>query len=99
MITYTYKAKKANAETVTGQINAQSEDEAVELIHQLGLLPISLNALTQKGEPTLTVNRQQKLPSKEIYVFTRQLANLVKSGVTVLRAINIMTEQTDNRTL
>jgi len=98
MITYTYKAKRANAETVTGQISAQSQDEAVELINQLGLLPITVDPLAGKDEP-VHLSKHRKIPSKETYIFTRQLANLVKSGVTILRAINIMAEQTDNRVL
>jgi len=98
MTTFIYKAKKANAETVTGQINAQSQDEAVELINQLGLLPITINPVVGKNEP-VHFNKHRKLPSKEIYVFTRQLANLVKSGVSVLRSINILKEQSENRFL
>jgi len=40
MTTYTYKAKKGTTETVTGQIKAQNQDEAIDLINQLGLLPV-----------------------------------------------------------
>ena len=39
---YVYTAKKDTAETVTGQISARSQDEAIEIISDLGLLPVSV---------------------------------------------------------
>ena len=51
MTTFTYTAKKTNAETVTGTINAQSEDEAVDLISQLGYLPVRVQVKDGKAVP------------------------------------------------
>ena len=42
MITYTYKAKRKSSETVAGEIVATTQEEALELIEQLGLLPVSI---------------------------------------------------------
>ena len=47
MAIYTYKAKKSTAETVTGQITADTQDDALELINQLGLLPVSIQVQSQ----------------------------------------------------
>ena len=88
MPTFVYRAKKSSAETVSGQITAQNKDEAVDLISQLGFLPISVEPQILKA--VLPV----RIKSKEIYIFSRQLANLLKSGVTILRALKIIEEQT-----
>jgi len=37
-----------------------------------------------------------KIKGKELYLFTKQLANLVKSGVTLLKALEVLSEQTKN---
>lgn len=88
MPTFVYRAKKNSAETVSGQITAQNKDEAVDLISQLGFLPISVEPQTTKAiQPC-------RIKSKEIYIFSRQLANLLKSGVSILRALKIIEEQT-----
>jgi len=95
MGTYIYKAKKGTTETVTGQITARNEDEAVDLIHQLGFLPISI---TPQSFDKIIVNSQnlRKIKKKEIYFFNRQLSNLLKSGVSLLKALTIVEEQTPN---
>ncbi len=90
MPTYIYRAKKSSTETVSGQITAQNKDEAVDLISQLGFLPISVEPQAVKPiQPC-------QIKSKEIYIFSRQLANLLKSGVSILRALKIIEEQTQS---
>ena len=96
MTTFVYKAKKSNAETVSGQITAQSQEEAIELINQLGFLPISVQPQTDEG-PAVDLAQPRKVKSKTIYLFSRQLANLLKSGVSILRALAIIEEQTQDR--
>ena len=93
MTTFIYKAKKSTAETVAGQITAQSHEEAVELINQLGLLPISVEPQINSGT-ALDLSRPRKVKSRTLYIFSRQLANLLKSGVSILRALGVIEEQT-----
>lgn len=92
---YSYKAKRQNAETVMGTLNAQSEEDAIELIHQLGFIPMSV--ALQREAADKTAWKRKHVALREIYFFTRQLANLLKSGVTLMRALAIMEEQTQNR--
>ena len=42
MPSYIYKAKKDAVNSITGQISAQNEEDALEIIHQLGLIPVSI---------------------------------------------------------
>ena len=95
MTTYVYKAKKKSAETVTGQISAQNQDEAVDLITQLGMLPVSIEEeLPGKArDEALSV---KKIKSKELYLFSRQLGNLLKAGVSLPKALTIIEQQTEN---
>lgn len=93
MTTYVYKAKKNTAETVSGQIKAKTEDEAIDLINQLGLLPISI----EQQQMEIDLGTPRKIRSKELYLFSRQLSNLLKSGVSLLRALAIIEEQTSNK--
>jgi len=95
MTTYAYKAKKGTAETVVGQITAETEDEAIDLISQLGLLPVSLQAEDADGS-VVDIGRPKKVGIKELYVFSQQLANLLKSGVTLLKSLTIIEQQTQH---
>jgi len=97
MTTYIYKAKKSTAETVTGKISAHSQDEAIDLINQLGFSPVSVVEESEReGAKSIDVGKPRKIKIKELHVFSRQLANLLKSGVSLLRALGIIEEQTQN---
>ncbi len=96
MATFIYKAKKSTAETVTGVITADTQDEAIDLINQLGLLPVAVQPQV-KDEAEYGDARPQKISGKDLFLFSRQLASLLKSGVTILRALGILETQTQNK--
>lgn len=89
---FIYKAKKNNAENVSGEITARDTDEAVELISSQGLLPVSVE---EKGDGTLLAEKKgQHISRRDIYVFTRQLVSLLKSGIPLLQALDVLSRQT-----
>jgi type II secretory pathway component PulF len=93
MPSYIYKAKKDSINAITGQISAQNQEDALEIIHQLGLIPVSIEESNAEG--VLLSNIQEvKIKTKELYLFSKQLANLLKSGVTLLKALEVLSEQT-----
>ncbi len=93
MPSYIYKAKKDAVNAITGQINAQNEEDALEIIHQLGLIPVSIEESNAEGVLFSDI-REVKIKDKELYLFSKQLANLLKSGVTLLKALEVLSEQT-----
>ncbi len=92
---FEYKAKKKNAETVAGEIFAETKEEAIERVHQMELTPIFLN---EKGSshsnphPTSVV-LNRGLSRRKVYFFTRQLTSLLKGGVPILRSLEIIASQ------
>lgn len=95
MAVYLYKAKKGSEETVVGKINAQSQEEAVDLIHDLGFLPVTVE-LDSNEKKDIESSKSRNVRTSEIYLFSRQFANLLKSGVSVLRALTILEQQTQS---
>src|SRR5258708_7920274 len=92
MPSYLYKAKKSSAETVTGRLEAQNHDEALDTINQMGLVAVSLEEVSQGI--LVSEIRPRRINSKEIYQFTKQLGGLVKSGVSLLKALEVISRQT-----
>jgi len=94
---YQYKAKMKNAETVLGRVDAQTREEAVEQINEMGLTPVLVE---EGGAGSQMVSgelrRPQKVLSKEVYTFSRQLANLIKSGIPILRTLELISSQIKN---
>jgi len=102
---FVYKAKKGPDEIVEGEVVAETQDQAVRKLDQLELIPLSLEekggapakpkaAKSKEQEPV--VKRSGKISTKDIDGFTWQLASLVKASVPILRALTLITEQTEN---
>ena len=88
-----YRAKKNASETVVGKIEAQNQEEAVELINRLGLLPV----VVQEGNLSTVVKAKtiatRHVKAKEIIIFSGQLAYLIKAGIPILRALDVLNGQ------
>ncbi|MFH0731471.1 MAG: type II secretion system F family protein [Candidatus Omnitrophota bacterium] len=104
---YKYKAKKGPQDVREDRIHAQSEAEAIDKISRMGYLPVSIEEITAEEIIAPVYHNAYrkpvsfKLPSgrirnREITIFSRQLASLLKSGVPILDGLNIISEQTDN---
>ena len=98
---YHYKAKKG-LEAAEGSIEAVSEKAAVEKLSADGFLPVRVELQRSAFEPKpapVSVDKtagRGRIKSQEITVFSRQLASLLKSGVPILKAIDIICEQAEN---
>jgi len=96
MPVFVYKAKRENAETISGDIIARNSDEAVELLTQRQLIPISVEERSSVGGGLLKDLKTSTVRLKEMNLFTKQLVGLLKSGVTLLQALEILGRQTKN---
>ncbi len=102
MAKFHYKAKKGPQEVIEGLIEAESEELAVAKITQLGLFPIEVRAEKppiKKISGGFSFTLFRKVSSSDLSLFTRQLADLLNSGVTLLRALEIILNQTKNHHL
>ncbi|MCH7504042.1 type II secretion system F family protein [PVC group bacterium] len=102
MVTFHYRAKKDTQNVIDGQIEADNEQDAVEKINALGLLPIKLEKKEEnKTQPPKEISKIKpgRIKHRQITLFSRQMASLLKSGVPILRALSIIAEQADKASL
>jgi len=92
MPTFLYKAKKQNAETVFGQVTAETRDEAVEKINRLGLVAITIEDASQSCRKK-GILRSGRVASRDVFLFSRQIVSLLKAGVSILRALELIAAQ------
>lgn len=86
MPSFQYQAKQKDAQTVSGQIIAADKEDAVEKIHQLGLIPVKVEEMRFHGGG-------RRIKPKVLYNFSRQMTNLLKGGVSILHALELMAGQ------
>ncbi len=90
MPVFIYKAKQDNAQTVSGEVMARDAEEAIDLVTQLGLLPVSVE---EKGVSSAGTLYSHRIKPRLVYAFTRQLVSLLKSGVPLLHALEVLERQ------
>ena len=97
---YAYKVRDREGKMAAGSMEAESEAAVVTRLRQLGYAPISIE--TEKGAGLKT---EVKMPGtgrvklKDLAVFSRQFATMINSGLSLLRSLTILGEQTSNRRL
>ena len=97
---YAYKVRDREGKMAAGSMEAESEEAVVGRLRQLGYAPISIEP--EKGAGLKT---EVKLPGtgrvklKDLAVFSRQFATMINSGLSLLRSLTILGEQTSNRRL
>ena len=93
---FDYTAFDANNRQQKGQIEADSDLGARQLLRDKKLLPISLEAVQKK---TAKRKANRTVPSKDIALFTQQFAALVQSNIPLEEALRVASEQTRNKNL
>lgn len=96
MPTYRYKAKRGPDKTVEGEIVADSPPAAVARLDAMGVSPVWVRESRGSDGTEGRSPRPRRVASRDVTVFTYQLASLVKAGVPILRALSTVAEQTES---
>ncbi|WP_104200501.1 type II secretion system F family protein [Cryobacterium sp. Y29] len=96
---FAYKGRTAVGKIVTGRLDAASENAAMQRLRGMGLAPISV-AEVNVGTG---LKREVRIPGfskgiglKDLAVMSRQMATMTSAGLSLLRTLNILSEQTEN---
>jgi type IV pilus assembly protein PilC len=99
--TYAYKVRDRSGKMVEGQLEADNAQLVVSKLRSMGYVPIEIE---QQGAKTLS--KEIKIPGfsdrvklKDVAVFSRQFATMINAGLSLLRALHILAEQTENKAL
>jgi len=98
MTVFIYRAKKGPTQIVEGTVEAESKASALTKLSHQGYFPISICKEGQgKGAVSSAINFFKRVRLHDISVFTRQLSDLLDSGLTLYKALNVVYRQTENR--
>lgn len=100
MESFSYKAVNSAGKDVKGSVEAESRDEAVRKIKDQGLVPVSIGKQgTLDKDINVPIFKGKKIPARDMSVFCRQFASILKAGVSVINALEMLAEQTENKKL
>ncbi len=96
--TFEYRARDRKGGVHAGSMEGQSSAAVAVALRDKGFVPLKI-----EEKRTSALDREISLPgfkkkvkSKEISIISRQLATMVNSGLTLIRALNILEQQTEN---
>jgi type IV pilus assembly protein PilC len=99
--TFAYKVRDKSGKLVEGQLEAENAQLVVSKLRSMGYVPIEIE---QQGANNL--GRDLKIPFfsdriklKDVSVFSRQFATMINSGLSMLRSLYILAEQTESKPL
>ena len=100
---FTYKAKKDDGSLVTGTLQADNARSALDSLGRMGVFPLEIESRSEDKPGTARRTTIKQTPGRvragDIAIFTRQLADLMKAGVPLNRALHTLATQTTNLTL
>ena len=92
---YNYRAKeKETGKAVKGNIQADSERLAGQLLVEQGLIPESI---VEEGTTNPFTKFNNRITTKDHIMFTRQLATLIGAGLPLSASLRTVVEQTENK--
>lgn len=97
MANYGYVAMDGNGKEKKGSVEADSKDKALSIIKAEGLVPITV---TEQGALSKDINLSigsKKVKSRDLSVFCRQFVSIITAGVTIIDALGMLSEQTENK--
>jgi type IV pilus assembly protein PilC len=97
MATFVFKAMDLSGVPARGEVEAFSKQDVAEQLKERGLIVVDIAHKYRSRELNLELFARVK--PKELAVASRQLATMVTSGMSILRALYVLETQTDSKML
>jgi type IV pilus assembly protein PilC len=99
-LAYAYTGRDATGKLVKGKLEGTSESAVVARMRTMGLSPVAIaeDAGGTGLSRDLTIpGMQKKVGLKDLAVASRQMATMIAAGLSLLRTLTIISEQTENK--
>jgi general secretion pathway protein F len=96
---FAYKAKKDDGSVVSGMLQAENERSALDSLGRMGVFPLEIGSRDDAAPAAAAASRRRpgsRVKAADVALFTRQLADLLKAGVPLNRALRTLATQTSN---
>ncbi|PZF57357.1 type II secretion system F family protein [Curtobacterium sp. MCSS17_008] len=101
-LAFDYRGRDGAGKLVKGRLDAASEGAVVQRLRSMGVSPIAIT----EAKPGTGLQTEIKIPGfekgvglKDLAIMSRQASTMLSSGLSLLRALTILADQTDNKKL
>lgn len=94
MSTFSYTVVDASGVQSKGEVEAETLHAVSEQLRQRGLIVLDVGEKKQSKE--IELPWMNRVKASDLTIMTRQLSTMVSSGMSILRALNVLERQTEN---
>lgn len=94
--TYAYRVRTREGKVVGGSMEADGESAVAHRLRAQGLVPVQITKEGKISAKTEIHLLPQKVKLKDLAIFSRQFSTMIDSGLSLLRTLTILSEQTEN---
>jgi type IV pilus assembly protein PilC len=99
---YTYRGRDTGGKVVKGKLEASTEGAAVARLRTMSITPIDVRPAAAGTGLQMEISvgfLEKKVKLKDLAVMSRQMSTMVGAGLSILKTLTILGEQTDNTKL
>ncbi len=93
---FTWEGKTRQGAVQKGELSANNKEEVFALLRKQNITPI--NVAAKPREIKLSFGAP-KIEDRDVVIFTRQLATMIDAGLPLVQCLDILGNQTENKTL
>src|SRR4051812_22886791 len=98
--TFQYSVRDRGGKLISGRLDGESQAAVVQKLRGMGYAPVSITQAKAGMSRELSIpGFGKKVKLKDLAVMSRQFATMINSGLSLLRALTILSEQTDSKPL
>lgn len=99
--TFQYRVRDTQGRLLQGTLDGDSQKLVAVKLREMGYVPIAI-----EQQQSSNLKKDLKIPGlsdrvsqKDVAIFSRQFATMINSGLSLIRALHILNEQTENKKL
>ena len=97
--TFEYAVRDRRGKLINGRLEAQNEAALVAKLKGMGYAPVSVRESGAGMQREIKLPGGDRVKTKDLAVMSRQFATMINSGLSLMRALSILAEQTESRGL
>src|SRR4051794_14233907 len=95
--TFQYSVRDKGGKLISGTLDGESQAAVVTKLRGMGYAPVSITEANAGMKREISIpGFGKKVKLKDLAVMSRQFATMINSGLSLLRALTILAEQTQN---
>ncbi|MGL4173430.1 MAG: type II secretion system F family protein [Actinomycetota bacterium] len=99
-MTFEYAVRDRAGKLVKGTLDAENQGQVVSKLKTMGYAPVSITQANAGMKKELTIpGFGDKVKLKDLAVMARQFATMINSGLSLLRSLTILADQTESKKL